>query len=97
MKLWRLSKGVFERRTSKGSEAFSPIVCLDGTKFVLLSVFTLIETIWPKMWAKPLSKNAKSPLPVDVCHLKTSLLKKPWSGLSVSLVLINQFRLLNSQ
>ena len=71
----RLSKGVFERRTSNGSEAFFLIVCLDGTKFVLLSVFTLIEMIWPKMWAKPLSKNAKSPLPDDVCHLKTSFLK----------------------
>ena len=79
------------------SEAFSLIVCLDDTKFVFFSVFTLIETIWPKMWAKTLSKNAKSPLPVDVCHLKTSLLKKPWSGLSVSLVLINQYRLFNSQ
>ena len=97
MKLWRLSKGVFERPTSNGSESFSLIVCLDDTKFVLFSVFTLIETIWPKMWAEPLSKNAKSPLPVDVCHLKTSLLKKPWCGLSVSLVLINQYRLFNSQ
>ena len=97
MKLWRLSKGVFERPTSNESEAFSLIVCLDDAKFVLFIVFTLIETIWPKMWAKPLSKNAKSPLPVDVCHLKTSLLKKPWRGLSVSLVLINQYRLFNSQ
>ena len=97
MKLWRLSKGVFERPTSNGSESFSLIVCLDDTKFVLFIVFTLIETIWPKMWSKSLSKNAKSPLPVDVCHLKTSLLKKPWCGLSVSLVLINQYRPFNSQ
>ena len=59
MKLWRLSKGVFERPTSNGSEYFSLIVCLDDAKFVLFSVFTLIETIWPKMWSKPLSKNAK--------------------------------------
>ena len=29
------------------------------------------------MWAKPLPKNAKSPLPVDVCRSKTSLLKFP--------------------
>ena len=28
-------------------------IWLDATKFVLLSVFTLIETIWPKMLAKP--------------------------------------------
>ena len=59
MKLWRLSKGVFERPTSNGSESFSLIVCLDDTKFVLFIVFTLIETIWPKMWAKLLSKNAE--------------------------------------
>ena len=59
MKLWRLSKDVFERRTSKGSEAFSLIVCLDDAKFVLFSVFTLTEKIWPKMRAKPLPKNAK--------------------------------------
>ena len=59
MKLWRLSKDVFERRTSNGSESFSLIVCLDDTKFVLFRVFTLIETICPKMWAKPLPKNAK--------------------------------------
>ena len=45
MKLWRLSKGVFERPTSNGSESFSLIVCLDDTKFVLFIVFTLIETI----------------------------------------------------
>ena len=59
MKLWRLSKDVFKRRTSNGSESFPLIVCLDDTKFVLFRVFTLIETICPKMWAKPLPKNAK--------------------------------------
>ena len=31
-----LSKGVFERRTSTGSEVFSLIVCLEATKFVLV-------------------------------------------------------------
>ena len=40
-----LSKGVFERRTSTGSEAFSLLICLDDRKFVLYSFFTLIETI----------------------------------------------------
>lgn len=28
--------------------------------------FILIETIWPKIWAKPLPMNEKGPLPVDV-------------------------------
>ena len=39
-----LGKGVFERRTSTGSEVFSLIVCLDATKFVLVSVVILVET-----------------------------------------------------
>ena len=39
------------------------------------SVLTLVETICRKMWARPLLKNAKRPLPVDVLRSKTSLLK----------------------
>ena len=40
-----LSKGVFERRTSTGSELFSLLTCLDDIKFVFLSFFTVIEAI----------------------------------------------------
>ena len=29
------------------NEAFPPLICLDATKFVLLSFFSLIETIGP--------------------------------------------------
>ena len=36
---------------------------------VLLSIFTLIETICPKIWTKPL-KNAKSQLLVSFCRSK---------------------------
>ena len=36
------------------------------TKFVLLSVFGLIDTPRLKNWAKPLLKNAKTSLAVDV-------------------------------
>ena len=43
-----LSSDVFERRTSTGSGHFSLLICLDATTFVLLSVFTLKETICPK-------------------------------------------------
>ena len=46
--LGSLSSTFFERRTSTGSERFSLLICLDATIFVLLSVFTLIETIYPK-------------------------------------------------
>ena len=65
---------------STGSEAFSLLTCLDYTKFVLLSFFTPIETIWLKIWAKQPLRNVKNPLPVDVRRSKTSLLKFPING-----------------
>ena len=40
-----LSKGVFEGRTSTGSENFFLLICLDAIKFVSLSFFTPAETI----------------------------------------------------
>ena len=70
-----LSSDVFERRTSTRSGAFSLLICLDATKFV--SVFTLKETICPRIYRKSRPKSAKSPLPVDVRRSKTSLLKLP--------------------
>ena len=42
-----LSRDIFERHTSTVSEHFSVLICLDATTFVLLSVFTLKETICP--------------------------------------------------
>ena len=54
---------------------FSLVICLGATKFVLLSVFTLIETICPKFCLKSRLKSAKGSLPVDVRRSKTSLLK----------------------
>ena len=69
---------VFKRRTSTGSEPFSLLICHDATKFVLLSVFTLKETIFPRRCSKSRPKSAtKTPLPVDVRRSKTSLLKLP--------------------
>ena len=61
-----LSKDVFGRRTSTGSEAFSLFICLDVKRFVVLSFFALIKTIYRRVWTKPLPNDAKSPLPVDV-------------------------------
>jgi len=46
--LGSLSNNVFERRKSTGNELFFLLICLDATKFVWLSVFTLIEKICPK-------------------------------------------------
>ena len=75
--LGNLSKDVFEQRTLTRSDSFSLLICLDSIKFLLLSVFTLKDTICPKILAKPLPKNAKSPLSVDVRRLKTSLRQLP--------------------
>ena len=75
--LGTLSKDVFERRTSTGSEAFSLFICLDANKLVLLSFFSLLKTIYPRVSTKPLPSDAKSPLPVDVRRSKTLLLKLP--------------------
>ena len=72
-----LSKDVFERRMSIGSEAFSIFICLDADKFVLPSFFSLIKTIYPRVSTKPLPNDAKSPLPADVRRSKTLLLKLP--------------------
>ena len=72
-----LSKDVFERRTSTGSEAFSLFICLDANKLVLLSFFSLLKTIYPRVSTEPLPNDAKSPLPVDVRPSKTLLLKLP--------------------
>ena len=54
---------------------FSLLICLGAAKFVLLSVFTLKETICAKICSKSRLKSAKSLLPVDVRRSKTSLLK----------------------
>ena len=72
-----ISKDVFKRRTSTGSEAFSLFICLDANKLVLLSFFSLFKTIYPRVSTKPLPNDAKSPLPVDVRRSKTLLLKLP--------------------
>ena len=75
--LGTLSKDVFERRTSTGSEAFSLFICLDANKLVLLSLFSLLKKIYPRVSTKPLPNDAKSPPPVDVRRSKTLLLKLP--------------------
>ena len=63
--LGSLSYGIFERGTSTGSrstgsEVFFILKHLDAPKFVFLSVWTIIETICPKIWAKPPSKNEET-------------------------------------
>ena len=77
MLVGNLSKDVFERRTSTGSEAFFLFICLDAIKFSLLTFFSLLKTIYPRVLTKPLPNDAKSPLPVDVRRSKTLLRKVP--------------------
>ena len=72
-----LSKDVFEGRTSTGSEPFSLFIGLDANKFVLLSFFSLMKRIYPRVSNKPLPNDAKGPLPVDVRRSTTLLLKLP--------------------
>ena len=78
-----LSKDVFERRTSTGSEAFFLFICLDAIKFSLLTFFSLLKTIYPRVLTKPLPNDAKSSLPVDVLRSKMLLLKVPNAGTEV--------------
>ena len=68
-----LSSDAFERFTSTGSEPFSPLICLDATILVLLSVFTLTETICPRIYSKSRPRSSNSPLPVDMRPSKTPL------------------------
>ena len=62
----RIVRSLFEGRTSTGSEVFSLTICLDAKKFVLISFFSLIKTIYPRFSTKPPPNDAKLPLPVDV-------------------------------
>ena len=77
MSIGSLSKDVFEGRTSTDREPFSLFICLDANKFVLLSFFSLMKRIYPRVSNKPLPNDAKGPLPVDVRRSTTLLLKLP--------------------
>ena len=63
-------------RTSTGTEVFSLLVCLDASKFVLLCLYTYAfrddsPPTPPRTCAKPLPKNTKRALPVDLRPSKT--------------------------
>ena len=87
MALGNLSKDIFERRTSTGSQSFSLFICLDANKFVLLSFFSLIKTIYPRVSTEPLPNDGKSPLRVDGRRTKTLLLKLPINSRSIQTLL----------
>ena len=78
---WRVGRGdmrelkgdVLGRHLSTGNQIFSRLICIDTTKFVLLSFITLLKPFCPKIWAKTLPKNVKSPLLVNVRRSKKIL------------------------
>ena len=51
---------IFEQCSSKGSEPFSLLICHDATKFVLLSVFTVIDRICQNICSKSRLKSEKN-------------------------------------
>ena len=82
---------VFDGRTSTGNGPFSPFntVCLDTTKFVLLRVFTLKETICPRICRNSQPKSAKRQLPVYVRRSKkkiNSLLEREMETIPVDVL-----------
>ena len=91
-KIGSLSKDVFEGRTSTGSEPFSLFICLDANKFVLLSFFSLMKRIYPRVSNKSLPNDAKGPLPVDVRRSTTLLLKLPNVSILSSLFIFSHTR-----
>ena len=48
------------------------VICHDASNFLLPGVLTLLEKMRPIILAKPLSKNAKSRLPIDVHRSKNN-------------------------
>ena len=88
-----ITLGSSVKQTSTWSKAFYCLICLDATTFVLPGVFTLTETICPKLLAEALPMNEKHPLPVDMRHfLQTNVARlhipeeTSYVGLSLSLV-----------
>ena len=63
------------------------LICLDPIKCVLLtSFFIVLETISLKIWTKPLLRNIKCALPVNVGGSKRPLLKFPTSCLQQQII-----------
>ena len=59
-----LREDVLGRRLSNGNQAFFRLICIDATKYVLLSFSTLLEPICPKNWAKTCKKSTSGWLAV---------------------------------
>ena len=51
----KIARNIFEPRTATGSVLFSYLTSLHDTIFILLSIFSLVETISLKIGERPLS------------------------------------------
>ena len=58
--LWSSSSRIFEWCLSARSEPFSCVICLVATKFVLLSIFTLLELVCPNICLKIAAQEYKN-------------------------------------
>ena len=63
----------FQRRKATEGKRFTLLIIPKATKFVLLSVATLVKTICRRIFLKSRPKSSKGPLPVDVHRSKTPL------------------------
>ena len=65
-----LKHTTFFGHVRKAEDNYFSLSCLLTTTFILLGIFSLVETISLKIWVGPLSQRAKCPLPVSVRGLQ---------------------------
>ena len=66
MTVENLSKDVFHRLSSTGSDTFYHLTCLKSHQNCAAKCLFSYKEDLPKIWVKPSPKDAKPPLPVDV-------------------------------
>ena len=65
-------RNVFKSRAGTGSKLFSYLSSLYRTKFILVSICSLVETISLKIRERPLTWHAKCSLPFTIRGSRTS-------------------------
>ena len=87
-----LSKDVFGRHTSTGSESFSLLICLDANKFVFLRIFSLTESICLNIWSKSRPKIGKKSTSGWRASLKKIVFQTPyfWTPIRFGMVHVDK-------
>ena len=90
--LMSLSKDVFGRGTSTGSESFSLLICLDANKFVFLRIFSLTESICLNIWSKSRPKIGKKSTSGWRASLKKIVFQTPyfWTPIRFGMVHVDK-------